>query len=252
MIELLFILFCGLAFGSFVTCASYRLPLEQDIVSKPSYCPSCNTKLGFKDLWPVLSWAFSHGKCRHCAAKISARYPLIEITTAAAFLFIYANYGFTLQTLILCLTAVALMVMIVADLEHYIIPDIVHIVLLPLALFYRFATETFSPDILWAFFLMTGLALGLHYGYSALRKRPMLGFGDVKFFAIVGVWLDVSAIPVFLFMAGMLGVLLGIIWRLLGKGEVFPFGPALALALFICLVYPDSTNLLQIIRYFSQ
>lgn len=246
IIEILLILSLGLVFGSFVTCASYRLPLELDVVRKPSYCPACDTKLTFKDLWPVFSWLAARGKCRHCSAKMSIRYPLIELATAGLFLMIYLQYGLSVQTLLLLLAAVALMIMIVADFEHYIIPDCVHVVLLPLALAYRFATDTFSPDILWGFFLMSGLALLLHYGYSALRGRSMLGYGDVKFFAVAGVWLDISAIPVFLFFSGLLGVLLGLVWRALGRGPLFPFGPALAAGLFLCVLYPENTNLLNI------
>ena len=238
MIEFLLVIVAGLAFGSFITCASYRLPLEIDIVKKPSFCPSCSNRLGFKDLFPVFSWVFSSGKCRYCAAKISIRYPLIEIITAAIFVGIYLRYGFTLPAFLLAGMAVCLMIMIVADLEHYIIPDVVHILLAPLAIAYRFATETFSTDILWSFGLMTGLALALHYGYSALRGRAMLGFGDVKFFAVAGLWLNLTAIPVFLLLAGIFGVVFGTIWqKVLGKGKVFPFGPALATALFICVMF---------------
>lgn len=238
--ELSFVAIIGLIFGSFITCASYRLPLSIDVVRKPSYCPNCNTKLGFWDLFPVFSWLFSGGKCQHCKAKISIRYPLIELITAAIFVLLYLRYGLTPQAFILAAMAVALLVMIVADLEHFIIPDSVHLALLPLALAYRYVNETFSADILWGFGLMTGLALLLHYGYSALRGRCMLGFGDVKFFAIVGIWLDLSTIPAFLFISGVLGVGLGLVWRMLGKGQVFPFGPALAIALFVCVVYPFS------------
>lgn len=187
----------------------------------------------------MFSWLFSGGKCQHCKAKISIRYPLIELITAALFVLLYLRYGLTPQGFILAAMAVALLVMIVADLEHFIIPDSVHVAMLPLAIAYRFTTETFSADILWGFGVMTGLALLLHYGYSALRGRCMLGFGDVKFFAIVGIWLDLSAIPIFLFIAGVLGVVLGLVWRALGKGQVFPFGPALAIALFLCVVYPE-------------
>lgn len=248
LFELLIIICAGLVFGSFVTCASYRLPLEIDVIKKPSYCPNCQTKLVFKDLFPVFSWLFSGGKCRHCTTKISARYPLIELATAGLFVLLYLYYGLAIQGFILAAASVMLMVMIVADLEHFIIPDCVHIVMLPLALFYRYVNGTFSPDILWGFLLMLGLGLFLHYGYSALRSRSMLGFGDVKFFAIVGVWLDLSAIPAFLLMAGILGIMLGLIWRMLGKGAVFPFGPALATSLFICLTYPEVANIMYLIN----
>ncbi len=237
MIELLLILCLGLSFGSFITCASYRLPLEIDVVSKPSFCPSCDHKLGFRDLFPVFSWLFQRGKCGHCKTPISPRYPLIEIITGLLFVFLYIRYGISWEMGILAAMLVMLMIMIVADIEHFIIPDCVHIVLLPLAIAHRYLQDAIAPDMLWGFGLMVGLALALHYGYSALRGRAMLGYGDVKFFAIVGVWLDLAAIPAFLLIAGILGVVFGIIWRWLGKGQVFPFGPALAVALFICVVF---------------
>lgn len=238
----------GLVFGSFITCASYRLPLDIDVVRKPSYCPNCQAKLGLYDLFPVFSWLFSGGKCRYCPAKISTRYPLIELATAGVFTFLYSRYGLTPQALMLALMAVMLLIMIVADLEHFIIPDSVHVVLLPLGLLYHYINGTLSFDVLWSFGLMTGVALLLHYGYSALRGRAMLGFGDVKFFAVVGVWLGLGAIPVFLFVAGVLGVVLGLLWRAFGRGEVFPFGPALAVAMFFCVLYPQAANILFLIN----
>lgn len=248
LIELMIVVCAGLVLGSFVTCASYRLPLEIDVIKKPSHCPECQTKLGFWDLFPVFSWLFSGGKCRHCSAKISARYPLIELATAAIFSFLYMRYGLTPQAFMLALMAVMLLIMIVADLEHFIIPDSVHVILLPLGLLYNYVSGTLSLDILWSFGLMTGLALLLHYGYSYLRGRTMLGFGDVKFFAVVGVWLSLGAIPVFLFIAGVLGVVLGMVWKKIGRGEVFPFGPALAIALFLCMLYPQITNIMFLLK----
>lgn len=239
MVELLFVLFCGLCFGSFVTCASYRLPLEQDIVKKPSYCPKCQAKLGFKDLWPVFSWLASKGKCRHCHAPISIRYPVIEIITASAFYFIYARYGLTWQGVILALMAVALLTMIVADLDHYIIPDEIHYALLPLGVAWHYVWETPFREALGGLILGAGLGLLLHYGYRYLRKKEGLGFGDVKFFAVAGLWLTLKPFVPFLFLSGILGVVTALIWRALKRGPLFPFGPALAVALFLCVAYPE-------------
>lgn len=244
LFEPFFIIAFGLAFGSFVTCMSYRLPLEMDVVKKPSYCPSCNHVLGFRDLWPLFSWLFSGGKCRHCKVPVSIRYPLTEIATAFLFLLVYYQFGFSLPTVVLCLMVVALMVMIVVDLEHYIIPDSVHVVLIPLGLAYHYLVGSPWDEVAIGFGTMLALGLFLHYGYSAIRGRCMLGFGDVKFFAVAGLWLGIWPMVPFLFLSGVLGVVLGLIWRMLGRGEVFPFGPALALSLFICVVYNDSVNLL--------
>jgi leader peptidase (prepilin peptidase)/N-methyltransferase len=243
LVEILFVLYCGLVFGSFVTCASYRLPLEQDIVSKPSYCPKCNAKLGFRDLWPVLSWVCSKGKCRHCKAPISVRYPLTEIVTAATFLLVYSRYGLTFSGVLVALMAVALLIMIVADLEHYIIPDEVHYALLPLGLAYHFSRGTAPEDVLLGFLAGAGTGLLLHHGYRWLRKKEGLGYGDVKFLALAGLWLTTMPIVPFLFFSGIFGTVFGLIWRVVGRGAIFPFGPALAVSLFFCVLYPQYPNM---------
>ena len=82
-IIILFIM--GTIFGSFYTLATYRIPLNQDITHKNSYCPNCNHKLSFFDLIPVFSYVFLGGKCRYCKKKISPRYVLIEILSGLSF-----------------------------------------------------------------------------------------------------------------------------------------------------------------------
>lgn len=247
-LEPLLIIALGLVFGSFVTCVSHRLPLGEDIVKKPSYCPRCNAVLVFRDLWPVFSWVASRGQCRHCKTPVSIRYPLTELATAGLFLLAYLQFGLSPQAAIICLMAVALMVMIVVDLEHYIIPDSVHLALIPLGLGYHYLIGSPWDEIALATVLMAALALFLHYGYSALRGRVMLGFGDVKFFTVAGLWLGLWPIVPFLFLSGVLGVVLGLIWRKLGRGEIFPFGPAMALSLFVCVVYPNKVNMVYYIH----
>jgi prepilin signal peptidase PulO-like enzyme (type II secretory pathway) len=238
--EPIFILLFGLCFGSFITCMSYRLPLEMDAVKKPSFCPSCNNTLAARDLIPLFSWLFSGGKCRHCKTKISVRYPLIEIITAASFLGIYSLHGLTLLSILLMLFAVALLIMIVTDLEHFIIPDQIHIALLPLGLIYHYIKGSEPFDVAGGFLMGMALGLLLHHGYRILRKKEGLGYGDVKFFAVAGLWLTPLPMVPFLFLSGVFGVVFGLLWRLLGKGEYFPFGPALAFALLICVLWPAS------------
>lgn len=241
--HIIFVLCAGLAFGSFVTLVSYRLPRGEDIVVKPSRCPSCEAKLQFLDLWPVLSWLCSGRRCRHCAAPISARYPLTELATGAVFLLLYLQFGFTFKAAILAMLWVALMVMIVVDFEHYIIPDQVHFVLLPLGVLYHAVNGTPAEEVADGFITGAAIGLALHYGYRILRKKEGLGFGDVKFFAVAGLWLGVKPLVPFMFFAGLFGVATGLVWRALGKGPIFPFGPALALALFLGIACADWVNL---------
>lgn len=75
----------GSVFGSFLTLATYRIPLNEDITHKHSYCPKCNHKLSFLDMVPILSYLFIGGKCRYCKAKISPRYFIIEILCGISF-----------------------------------------------------------------------------------------------------------------------------------------------------------------------
>jgi len=138
--------------------------------------------------------------------------------------------------------------MIVVDLEHYIIPDSVHVALVPLGLWYHYTIGTPGDEVVMATGIMAALALFLHYVYSAIRGRTMLGFGDVKFFTVAGLWLGLWPLVPFLFLSGVFGVVLGLLWARLGRGEIFPFGPALALSLFTCVVYQDKVNMLYYIH----
>lgn len=247
-LELLFVILCGLALGSFVTLASHRLPLGEDIVVKPSQCPQCKTKLGFKDLWPVLSWLLSGGKCRHCKNPIGLRYPLIELITLCMVLLVYSRFGLTLPGICVALMGVMLLVMIIVDLKHYIIPDIVHITLLPLGLAFHASMGTDWENVLWGFLAGMGMGLLLHHGYRFVRKTEGLGYGDVKFFAVAGLWITIGSFVPFLFYSGLLGIIFGLAWRLAGQGHIFPFGPALAASLFCAIVFPKYFNLLEILH----
>src|SRR4051812_27101985 len=131
---LLIVIAMGLSLGSFITLASYRLPRDQEIVKGSSRCTSCEATLTARDLVPVFSWLANKGRCRHCSAKVHWRYPLIELATATVFVLLYDRYGITREGVVLALFSVALLVMLVVDLEHFIIPDEVHYALVPLGI----------------------------------------------------------------------------------------------------------------------
>lgn len=234
----LVVVLIGLCFGSYVTMASYRMPLEKDTIFKPSFCPSCNHKLGFVDLFPLFTWLATHGTCRYCKTHVPVRYPIIELSTALIFLLLYQYKGFTIDTLILWGLALGIIIMIVTDLEHYIIPDQIQIWLALLALVNAWVHGLdFEP-------LAIGAAAGFVFGYILCVGYPMLrgieglGFGDVKFFLVAGLWLGwLNLIPFFV-LSGVLGVGLALVWRALGRGKYFPFGPALGITLFLFVAYP--------------
>ena len=89
----------GSVFGSFFTLATYRIPLNEDITHKHSYCPKCNHKLSFLDMIPIFSYIFLRGRCRYCKAKISPRYLIIEILSGLAFILLAMGLNVNINTI---------------------------------------------------------------------------------------------------------------------------------------------------------
>jgi prepilin signal peptidase PulO-like enzyme (type II secretory pathway) len=235
-----FIAVVGAAIGSFLTLATYRLPRDEKIGMTRSRCPACGTSLTVWDLFPIVSWIGARGKCRHCNTRVSMRYPLTELACALGAVAAAYRYGFTLEACAVTGLWWCIVAIIVTDLEHYIILDEVQIAIIVFGVLYHYALGTDSVAVISAGFLGLAIGLVLKYGFLYLRNKDGLGLGDVKLLFGVGIWLasGISFVP-FLFMSGVLGVVFGLGWRLMGRGEVFPFGPALAIALLLGIVWPD-------------
>lgn len=234
------ILVCaGLALGSFATALAYRIPRGEQFTKGRSRCPSCGHSLGIRDLVPVFSWLWLQGKCRYCKTSCSFGYPLTECLVALILWTTYATLGLSVASLVVMLYGVCLIVLSVIDFEHYIIPDGLNISMLVLAIGYRLTQPT--P---WEYYIIHPLA-GLAFGYAlrwmmwVWKKQEGLGMGDVKFFIVVFMFLDFPLITAFLFLSGMLGIITAVVWKILGRGQRFPFGPALSMALYLCLVVPE-------------
>ncbi len=241
----------GLALGSFLTLATYRLPLDQPIGRTRSRCPSCGTTLKARDLIPFFSWALARGRCRQCKTKISARYPLTELACAASMVGIYSVAGLTPASLCIMGLVLGIITIIVTDLEHRIILDEVQVALFFIGIGYGIAViPNMEMDaLLLHLFKMAGIGLaiglGLKYGFLFLMNKDGLGFGDVKFLAVAGVWIaSVSTSPTlfvpFLFYSGLLGIATALLWKIVSDDEHFPFGPALAFSLLLLVVWPDA------------
>jgi len=233
------VIIIGIILGSFISLVTYRLPLGVDIVYKRSYCPECNHSLNVLDLVPLFSWIFNFGKCRYCHSSISARYPIIEISSATICYFIYNKFGVTFEGLIYLIAALCLLVLIVTDFEHYIIPDSIQLLLTLSAISLGIINQSHFGDMFLGAAIGISCGLTLRYGYLYFKKIDALGMGDIKFMGVAGLFLGTAPLSTFFFLAGIIGVILAICWRMLKKGEVFPFGPALAVAMIICLFTPQ-------------
>lgn len=237
-------IFLGLIFGSFASAVSYRIPRDMPWVNARSECTTCHHTLGLADLVPVFSWLFAGGKCRHCKTPIGARYPVIEGVTVLLCVGVFHLVGLNAAGLVLMLAMPFLVALIVIDLDHMILPDQLNLILFVLGLVYLAVTATDPlPGGLVAAWgaglagavLYAGLLYAVGWLMTCLMKRDAVGFGDVKFLAVAGLWLGVAMLPVFLILSGLCGIVFGLIWKIIGRGDAFPFGPSIILAFMACL-----------------
>lgn len=115
----------GAIVGSFLNVCIHRMPREESLVTPPSRCPECGTRIAWRHNLPILSWLLLRGRCAYCGVRISARYVGVEALTAAVFAWIWIRHGPTgpLVALALCLFAASLIVATFIDIAHLIIPD---------------------------------------------------------------------------------------------------------------------------------
>ena len=249
--EIFVVLFLGLIFGSFATALIYRVPRDISWGTKRSSCPSCGSVLRCRDLFPFFSWCLSGGKCRHCSNKIPIFYPLVELSCAGLCLAAYYSYGFTVLGGLACIAIPFLVALALIDLKHMNLPNqliLVLFVLGMLRLLYLWSVEGFAGadgadlaiNYIFAAFLFSFLSWSVGALVGWVLNKESLGFGDVKFFAVAGLWLGLAALPYFLILSGVLAFGFALFWRLVRGQEVFPFGPSLIAAFFLMLLYQES------------
>ncbi len=257
VIELSLVIIAGLVLGSFATALTWRVPRGIQWVRRGrddegggafarSACRSCGKALAIRDLVPVFSWLFLKGKCRQCGASIGWRYPAIEMLTLAGCLGIYIVWGFTVPAFLLMVAVAILAALLAIDIEHFILPDQLNLILVgigALMISYQWAAYDFAygfgrQAVLkltgMVVFALVSLLAGMLVG--RFLKKEALGLGDVKFFAVAGLLLGLTYLPFFLIVSGVIGVIWGGFYQFVLKKPVFPFGPALILALYCGLI----------------
>ncbi len=229
-------LLLGLAVGSFLNVCIWRLPREESIIRPGSHCPVCSTALGARDLVPVLSWIFLRGKCRFCGAKISLRYPAVELLTGVLFIWCFLRFGLSPQ-LVSALVFSAFMVAITfIDLDHQIILD----GMLALLAVCGLGLQLWTGAVGFVSMLIGVLVGGGLLLLIAVVSGGGMGGGDVKFAAALGFWLGWPGILLGLFLGFVLGgviSLLLIATGLRGRKDFIPFGPFIAIGAWIVLLY---------------
>ena len=199
-----------------------------------STCPHCQHKIRFYENIPLLSWLMLKGKCSQCRNNISARYPLVELSTLVLSLIIAQHFGVSLTTCWGLLLTWSLIALTMIDFDHMLLPDQITLPLLWLGLLINI-NGTFAS--------LTDAVIGAAIGYMSLftifwlfkllTGKEGMGFGDFKLFAVFGAWLGWQLLPLLILMASVVGAIVGIALMLFKnhqREQGIPFGPYLAVA----------------------
>ena len=274
IITIVYAVVFGLCFGSFANVLIYRLPRGESIIVPPSGCPTCGRRLAGVDLVPVFSWLFLRGRCRHCAAGISVRYPLIELLCSVFFAGVALRFGPSLDVIPLCLLAFALMCISFIDQKTQEIPDGLVIFCGCIGILWVSAPYILSAvgvdavrlgeavpasrSTVRELLLMTGAPvwqdalLGsvtaaaplfiINLLCLAILKKDGFGFGDVKLMAAAGLFLGWRLALVSLLFAVVAGGITGAVLmaaKRIKRGEYLAFGPFLAAGIMAALFFGE-------------
>lgn len=213
----------------------HRHPPEHLSLSSPnSTCPSCGHEIRPWENIPVLSYLFLRGRCSHCRTRISARYPIIEIVTAALSLATVLIMGPTLGALLALLLVWALVALTVIDFDTQLLPDDITLPLLWLGLIVNYfeVLVPFSSAFWGAIFGYLALWL-VYQAFRLITGKEGMGYGDFKLLAVLGAWLGWEMLPAIILLSSLVGALVGIcliVFRGQGREVPIPFGPYLAAA----------------------
>ncbi|MBN1587496.1 MAG: prepilin peptidase, partial [Candidatus Omnitrophica bacterium] len=215
--------FCfGLLVGSFLNVCIWRLPREESVVKPRSHCPQCSATIAWYDNIPILSFVLLKGRCRHCSARVSWRYPAVELLNGLLWLATYQLFGLQPVTLVYMALISACIAVTWIDWEHQIIPDEISLgglvlgLLLSALLPQLHGASSVSSSLLRS---MMGILAGGGSLYligvigEIIYRKEAMGGGDVKFLAMVGSLLGWQGVILIFFLAPLFGSVVGLIMR---------------------------------------
>jgi len=209
-----------------------------------SRCPSCGHKISALENIPLISWLFLKGRCSDCHQAIPIRYPIIELSTALLSVLVAYTYGiqwFTLSALVLTWSMIALTVI---DFDTQLLPDNITLPIMWLGVLMSLLSVSaisLSDSII-------GIILGycslwsVYQLFKIITGKEGMGYGDFKLLALLGAWLGWQSLPLILLLSALVGSIIGISLILFSgrdKNIPIPFGPYLASAGFISLIWGD-------------
>ncbi len=246
-----FVVAVGASVGSFLNVCIHRLPRHLSIVHPGSACPSCGRPIVWHDNVPLLSYILLRGRCRHCRAPISWRYPLVEASTALLFALLFAKHGPSPAFVLQALLSAALIALIVIDARHQILPNAITLPGIVMGLLssplradtaYRPVRDAFLgcafgfaiPWTINACYLLWQAARGVPKD----RREDGIGQGDFKLLAMIGAFLGLKLLLFTLFFGAISGAVYGvamILYRGYGWKSKLPYGVFLGAAALLAL-----------------
>ncbi len=271
----------GLVIGSFLNVVIYRLPImmerdwrvqaaeilspngetsaapgeppvtELSLSSPPSACPNCKAPIKARQNIPVVSWLLLRGRCAACKAKISIRYPLVELATGLLSAWVAWHFGFGEPAACGLVVTWALIALAAIDIDHQLLPDIITQPLLWAGLLAAVLVGSVAGS---SIPVMTreaiiGAASGymslwlVYHGFRLLTGKEGMGEGDFKLLAALGAWLGWKMLPLIILLSALAGAILGILQIVLAgrdRAAPLPYGPYLAAAGWIAMMYGDA------------
>lgn len=233
----------GLIVGSFLNVLAHRLPRGESVVVPPSHCPVCGAKLRPADNVPVLSWLLLHGRCRVCRVPISMRYPALELTNGALWIFVCLRARDWAELLGGAFLCSACLVLLAIDAEFQILPDRITLTGLALGLLLSFFAKTRTPG---SAFLGAALGAGglllVAFLYQRVAGHEGMGLGDVKMLGMIGAFLGPAGVVVTVLLSSVAGSLVGLLLIAAARGDRktrLPFGVFLALGAVAAFFFGD-------------
>ena len=232
--------------------ATAAAPVERFTLSTPrSACPNCKAPITALQNIPVVSWLVLRGRCASCKAKISPRYPLVELSTGVLSAWVAWHFGFGAPAACALLVTWTLIALTGIDIDHQLLPDNIT---LPLMWAGLLAAVAIGPVAGAALPVspqdaLIGAAAGyislwlVFHAFKLVTGKEGMGYGDFKLFAALGAWLGWKVLPMVIVLSAATGAVLGILMIVLrgrDRRAPMPFGPYLAAAGWLAMMYGDS------------
>lgn len=274
----LFAVLLGLLIGSFLNVLIYRLPIMMqrewriqareylelppeplgkrfNLLLPHSRCPHCDHEIRSWENIPLISWLALRGKCSSCRSPISSRYPLVELACGIISGYIAWHFGFSWQAGSMLVLTWGLLAMSMIDVDHQLLPDVLVLPLLWLGLILNnFGLFVPLENALWGAVAGYLSLWSVYWLFKLVTGKEGMGYGDFKLLAMIGAWGGWQVLPLTILLSSVVGAVVGSMllrMQLAGRDTAIPFGPYLAIAGWIALLWGDriTESYLQFARF---